>query len=435
MSNDGNYELIKGTTEQMPLFVLIQMGVLSFIIAMHNVLGLNINQYLILAFASFVIPFLKIEHLLPFSAFLIPLETGINGSLFIFLSAAILYRLPRVSPIMIIFPLIIFSIEILDIFCLVHVQSDFKKEIIYASFLFLFFIMLFVDTDTNLSKKILRYFIIGLAVVSAIYILRVLHTGTISMLLSSGGRTGEGIAEAQSENIGYITLNANTLGYFSAVGIALCLLGNKILNIKPALLIACLFMFIIAGITTVSRTWAMTAALALALYFLRSINKPWIWICIIAVIYAVMSFDLIPEPVIESFSRRFTDTDNMATAGGRSEIFERYNTFMLDNPEYLLFGIGVFDYDILTKVGHSMHNGLQQIFVSTGVFGLFMFVTAACKFYKLYIRPYPGPMMRWIPLIIAAIFLQSIQFLNPHILMMPLVMTTFVFKIRDWGNH
>lgn len=431
MSDVVRNKIIRDTNRPMPMFLLLQMGLLCILLAVQNIFGLDINQYIILAFASFVIPFLKIEHLLSFTAFIIPLATGINGGIFIFLSIAILLKLPKVSPLMTIFPCLLFCIEIWNILFFSQIDHDFKNEIIYLAYIFIFFIMLFVNTDTNLSKRIIRYFIVGMAIVSIIYVLRILQTGSLSMFVASGGRIGESIAEKQSENIGYIVLNANTLGYFSTVGITLCLLGTKILKFNSVVLITCFCIFIVAGSVTISRTWAMTTALAFTLYFLRSIKRPWVWVCAILGIYAIITYDLIPDSFIESFTKRFTQ-ENMETAGGRSEILEQFNEFMFSNPEYLPFGISIFNYDSIAHVGHSTHNAIQQIFVTTGLTGLLIFIIAAIKFYKLYIRPSTGPWFRWTPLIIAAIFLQTIQFLNPHILMMPLVMTTFVFKIQDW---
>ena len=412
-------------------FMFIHMALLCALLAFHNVLGLNINQYLILGFAAVIIPFLKLADLLAFTAFIIPLSTGINAGIFLVLTVALLFRLPKIAPQMVIFPCLLIAIEIWDIMDIPNLDYTFKDVAVYSGYLLIFFILLFVNTDTELSKRIIRYFIVGMAILCLIYVLRLLNSDSLLTFVSSGERMGENVAESQSENIGYIVLNANTLGYFSAVGISLCLLGKDILKLKPIILALSFIVFLIAGGATISRTWAMTVALALTFYFFRSINRPRIWITAILGVWGILWFDLLPETFVEAFTNRFMGGD-MESGNGRIELFEKYNEFMADHPEYLLFGITVTCYKHVAKIWNSTHNGIQQIYLSTGIAGLLLFVIATFQFYRKFILPNPGPLYRWMPFIIAAIFLQSIQFLNPHILMLPIVITTFTFKISGF---
>lgn len=431
MNFQANNDFMVYDNKHSSKFMFIHMALLCALLAFHNVLGLNINQYLILGFAAVIIPFLKLADLLAFTAFIIPLSTGINAGIFLVLTVALLFRLPKIAPQMVIFPCLLIAIEIWDLLDIPNLDYEPKEVVVYLGFLFIFFILLFVNTESHLSKRILRYFVVGMAILCLIYVLRLLQTGSLLEFVSSGDRMGENIAERQSENIGYIVLNANTLGYFSVVGISLCLLGKDVLKLNPIILAASFIIFFVAGGATVSRTWAMTAGLAIAFYFLRSIKRPWIWITAIIGIYVIITYDLLPDAFAEAFTQRFMG-DDIKTGNGRAELFELYNDFLVDHPIYLLFGITVICYKQVTKFWNSTHNGIQQIYLSTGIAGLLLFIIAAVQFYQKFIQSNPGPLYRWTPLVIAAIFLQSIQFLNPHILMLPLAITTFAFKIRDF---
>lgn len=191
----------------------------------------------------------------------------------------------------------------------------------------------------------------------------------------------------------------------------------------------------IGGAITISRTWAIMVVLILVLFVFRSINKPVVWIGSIAIVLCIIYFDLIPESFMKSFVNRFSER-NLGSGGGRVELFDEYNNFLYENPSYLIFGISVLGYkEVAYKIWNSTHNGIQQIYLCTGVVGFVIFILAAVMFYREFIANTHGPMYRWMPFLIAVLFLQTLQFLNPHILMLPLVMTAFILKIRDLNYH
>ena len=69
--------------------------------------------------------------------------------------------------------------------------------------------------------------------------------------------------------------------------------------------------------------------------------------------------------ISSGFINRFNNGE-FKSAGGRTELFESYNEYFLDNPQYWLTGTGVAYYKDICKQSNSMHNGTQQIYINTG---------------------------------------------------------------------
>ena len=139
------------------------------------------------------------------------------------------------------------------------------------------------------------------------------------------------------------------------------------------------------------------------------------------------------ELVLEYFTTRFTeDSNDLATAGGRTTVFQKYSDYLADNPLSLLFGTGAVYYREATGVGLSTHNAIQQILVSYGLLGLIIFVIALLKNVRRYFNR--NNVMTILPLCMTLLFVQTIQFLNPYFLMCPIIVAFYALKMGKYED-
>ncbi len=153
-------------------------------------------------------------------------------------------------------------------------------------------------------------------------------------------------------------------------------------------------------------------------------------LAVISLIFCATAIYLFDEYIVNAFNNitdRFTK-DNIETAGNRTVLFEEYNDFLLDNPEYLFYGTGALYYKEFAKVSNSTHNATQQIILCYGLLGFIIYIYVSVYFLRNY-RARKLKIIDYIPLFATIAFVQSIQFLNPYHLMLPVALSTFSLRI------
>jgi hypothetical protein len=118
---------------------------------------------------------------------------------------------------------------------------------------------------------------------------------------------------------------------------------------------------------------------------------------------------------------------NFDTAGNRTLLFKEYSEFMSLHSEYILTGTGAIYYKDIAQCSNSCHNAFQQIYVAYGVLGCVFFISAF--FMSIHKRASSCSFMNYVPFIFAIFFIQSIQFLNPFYLMLPVALTSVAYKM------
>ncbi len=87
------------------------------------------------------------------------------------------------------------------------------------------------------------------------------------------------------------------------------------------------------------------------------------------------------DPIIDSFIGRFED-DSLETGSGRTEILAHYNKLWIDDPVKILVGTGAIDYAYKSHYGHSIHNGIQQVYYCYGILGFICFLSVFIHYFR-----------------------------------------------------
>ena len=121
----------------------------------------------------------------------------------------------------------------------------------------------------------------------------------------------------------------------------------------------------------------------------------------------------------------------MSTAGGRSVLFARYMDAFLANPRLYFTGTGVTSYKEITGIYNSMHNATEQILVCYGIFGsILFFIGLLTPIVRCLRKNKDLWKMKILPFFAVVLFIQTIQFVNPDMLMMPYVIAVYCLRIR-----
>ena len=392
------------------------------------VVDINKMYLVLLTFATAAL--LDYKHIVYLLSFLFPLSCGIPGNYIYPLLAILLFIKDNNRGFnKLFFFIVIFLFEILH-YGAYSFDSQFAEVLGYASFIFLLsYIITDNSRDLDLSKC-LTFFCIGTCV---LFLGLVINTNILGEQIAS---TADGMRLGEIHELGdfketrmMLSVNANVVGYYSIAAIS-CLLVlqyyKKIHSIFFFILFAIAFY---AGLLSVSRTWFILLAVSFFTYliFMKSSRIKGIFL-IIALCIGAYIFLFQNAMIIDAYVERFVDdTNNLATAGGRTVIFQQYNEFLADNPIVLCFGTGAVYYMEVSGLKLATHNATQQILVSYGWVGLSIFIFALIRQIKKYFNR--KELIAILPLLTMTLFIQSIQFLNPYFLIGPIIIAILSLKI------
>ena len=277
----------------------------------------------------------------------------------------------------------------------------------------------------------MQYLSYGLFVTVSLVSIGVLKNPLDSVFFQEGAsRAVMGVVD--SDKLTHFALNANELAYYSVVLISILFLGRN--RIKAPLLIyfVMLSAAIVSGLLSQSRTWVMAVILMVILYILQGSFsnklKFMFWaILFIFLLYNVHSqfFDMATEGIQSRF-----DDASIKTAGNRTALFSEYNNSFFEHPEFWITGTGAMYYKDVIKASNSIHNGAQQIYICYGILGVLVYLSAIVVYYKKNCIGIKRGIISYIPICTTLFFIQSLQFLNPFHLMLPVALTTYAIRKR-----
>lgn len=173
-----------------------------------------------------------------------------------------------------------------------------------------------------------------------------------------------------------VSNNQNVLGVLCSTALYVFLILNykKLLPAYYAFLIPFIIGF---GLLTQSRAFMLALVVIFAYYIvavilenkknnIRSISSIAVPIAT-AVLCFVAFFHFLPQFADNLMGRLETDD----ITGGRGDIINYFNSFLLNNPRFLFFGAGgIQGYRQYAGTTFGAHNGLQQVLLTWGVAGL-----------------------------------------------------------------
>lgn len=258
-------------------------------------------------------------------------------------------------------------------------------------------------------------------------------SGWMAMMAAGSLRIG-GVVHSAFEGM-TIDINANTLAYLALTGTvtSIVLFRNKaILNDLHRILFIFQMIFVtVIGALTVSRSWLLVIAIcAILLYMSQKKTKntmlKYLLIILLIILSGAVIFSQGNNFIVNAFVKRFTNGE-MKTGAGRTEIFEQYMTLFWADDRFIWLGTGVTDYREVINMWQSMHMGLQQILICLGVPGAIVFLISVIKPVAFAIKERLS-LLYWIPFVAIVLFTQTIQFLNPWLIMLPYVIGVYTLK-------
>ncbi len=415
------------------VLMVVTIALLGITIYVGNIMTVNTSEITdIICLVSFTL--MPIPGIVSAICFLIPLYSGITA-LYVYGYAVVMILVKsRKFKVKMILPML--AIIVYELIMMMFVESgQLKSILVYGITLFLLFYMMHTE-DADPKTACIAY-VCGTLVLLICVFSTAIQINSAETVLSGEIRIGEyeGMEELKTGPIAIVSENANSLAYYSLVAIIIALNmlktiksgGGKVLTVSAILLMTFIALF------TVSRTFVIILLIALVLSFLSGFNfkQKLKFLFIIALILAVtVPYLQAKTQVLTAFTERFED-DSFATGTGRVEIFGKYMRFLWNNPLRLVFGTGAVFYKNVCGIPNSMHNGTQQILVSYGVLGfipvLFAFISPIFD----YLKRNKFRFAKFLPVLAAVAFTQSIQFLNPFNLMLPYAIAIMCMKIPD----
>lgn len=404
----------------------------SFLILIRDLGVATVSRAFFVVLTLLISVVLPYKSLRSFSFFYIVGGAGVYGGALAIIVVALLMKLEKKNIYQFVFTLIILLLELIH-FSTYSFNVEFNKYLVFSIFISFFFFLLFDDNyNNNEIYNDLRYYVLGTAVALFIIILHsVLLFGVAETLLGSA-RLGAGFEEEEMSE-GMTELNANYMGYYSIVAIALLLFIKNLFN-KNWLKYVLLTVLVLAGIMSSSRTWLLIMALVVIIHFIvgQKRTKFEIIVFVLLLIVFASRFTNYTDAFIGRFENRFEE-ENLSTVGRRTDIFAEYNQFLNEHPEKMMFGTGCIYYKKICNIAYSTHNGTQQLIVCCGLFGLIVFAWCGVVFYRRYYTKAVGFLV-YVPFFICVLFLQTIQFIYPTSLMLPLVAALLLLKLKPTHN-
>lgn len=416
------------------LLILMAVG-LSVLLVLRDILDFSISKYIFLAYSVAFMAVACYEVTVYMLCFMLPLVCGLPGTYI--MPCALVLLVFKKGKVNARFVLAIIILTFLELLASVWYPKQ-NLTIIVQYISFAGIMLYLIHDDTTLDNLMcVRMFFLGTILLCGVIVVAGLQEAPDNWLeLFAKGQFRFGETQVQQAASVSLKLNANSMAYYSVVGCACGLLFiDQSKGMRKLFWLVGVLVCLVAGILTLSRTWIITLFIILILYAASKLRSPKQFLTLLLVLavlvtVAVVYFNQNPE-LLAGLTTRLEDAD-VEGGNGRVDLFAKYMDIYLNNIRYVLLGMGVTQYRAISGI-NSLHNGTQQILVCCGLLGFIVYMVAligpvyrACKGKKY-------PMVFWLPLLSVVFFVQSIQFLNPMMLMLPYA--AGVFALKAGGNR
>lgn len=405
---------------------------LVLLLALRDIRSISLNKYIYAVYCIVPLIFVDYEEMFPVLSFIFPLLWGLPGTYILLATVALfIYKKGSIDSV---FLTCIVLFLILEIFAsLWYPQKDFVEIIGYLCTVST--LLIFIQEDGNIDyERCLQYFVTGCVILCGVIIICGLQNAPSDWLWRfSKGWFRFGETHGLGETGMTLKVNANTMAYYSLAGIAcgLPLFQRSHLVWKRLFLGAEMAILLIAGFLTVSRSWVLFLAITIMLFVKHNMQSPRLFfptLCLLALAGVAGTILLLQNPeLLDGFLTR-ASAKNIASGGGRTDLFVLYLHAFMSNLRFLFFGMGVTQYRTVSGVYNSLHNAAEQILVCYGLAGCWLFFYAIIQPVAGFVGKKIG-LIYWIPLIIISLFVQTIQFVNPDTLMLPYAMGVIALRM------
>lgn len=411
-------EMNKSNWENIPVSLLLSVLSVTALLLMRDILGISVNKMFFVLIVVGACLFMNYRSIIALLFFLMPVLNGLPGN----------YILPVVALALFIKQPTLMSrngyvfFTLLALFEIVHYpfysfSTDIPLTIGYLSVLFLMCYTISIKDGSLDYKQCLLFFCMG----NVVFLLIILgissaHGGSVASFVAEGYRIGEtkDLAEPMEGQL-MINANPNGLGAFAITGAAIVLVLYKARRISALILSVFLAVFILVGTLSFSRTFFLCLALLLFLVVVvkggeKKLRKRLPSIFALVIIVGALLFFLFSNELIYNVIYNRFAGDDMSTGNGRTEIMLMYHNWLSQHPICFLFGTGAVHYQDVVNLPSACHNAIQQIVVSYGIVGLFLFAVLVVSAIKY---SYNKFFLYLIPFIVVFISVQASRILNP----------------------
>ena len=396
------------------------------LLAIRDIAGVSFSKFLLVIYCLGFLAYAPVDCFAPMLCFTFPLTWGLPYT-YIYFGAICLFWLKRKKVPGRAFACSLFFLSLEFIASIWYIDTDYALILKYISTLTIFFTFLYDDYIDK--KSCVRAFYIGSIVLCVIILITTFKSAPSNWLyLFSKGWFRFGSKQAENIEGMMISVNANTLAYYSIVGI--CLSYSYLPDSKGKerwFYLSALALFTVSGVLTVSISWMLVFVVCSLLFVFTQTRSPKAVILtaigmISAFLIARIALSRTPE-LLTAFTTRLTTVD-LSTGDARTDLMLDYHNAFWNNPRFIFLGTGVTQYRQITNISNSFHNMIQQIFVSYGVIaGIIFFVGILSPIRN--VGRHSTVLLDWLPMIGVLVFTQTIQFINPESLMLPYVIAYF----------
>ncbi len=419
------------------LLAVMAIG-LSLLLIIRDVFGIELSKYIYLAYVVFFLFIAKYETMVYMVFFTLPLVCGLPATYIMLCALALLMiKKKKVNRWQLGMLLFVAAMEIFASFWYPKLDISFMMQYISHAGIMFYLIHDTTEVDNLRCVKMYTLGVCLLCVVIATTTLMYAPDNWLERFSKGLFRFG---ATQMSELEGMkLKLNANSLAYYSLTGMCCgTFLIEKAKGSGRFWYAVMIGVSAVAGFFTVSRSWLLVVAICVFLYMLSKAKRPGRFAALVLglVLMLLLTAQFVGglQKFIDAFTTRLND-ENMESGGGRLEIFERYMRAFFANPRAIFFGAGVSQYSEALRIGVSIHNGTQQLLVSYGVFGFIFVIVALFRPVAKACAQKKHGIVSWLPLIGIILFVQTIQFLNPMMLMLPFVVGVYALKADDTNDR
>lgn len=278
------------------------------------------------------------------------------------------------------------------------------------------------------KEGILMYSISTIISIVLVVIREVISVG-FDTIITYGMRFG-----ANYENVSVTSYNANELGLYACVAVALLM----VLNIKQKNKLSLIFSAIITflGFLSISRTYIVTILLVWVAYMLFNGIKVYNIIILSSSVIIILYILSICYPemaeYVFSFILERMNAEDIGSLSGRTDIAEFYLNNQFSDIWAMFFGFTQRYLHILH--GAASHNGFHEIFICWGIIGTFVVIywfyvlLSKCNENNVKIN---SVVINWCPVILFFIYIQTIQFFTQNCYLIVFLVSTLAFSLNN----
>lgn len=414
------------------LFTIYLVTFASLII-LRDVFSVDIPNIVFILIATLFFLLSDLNKIIAFIVFIIPISSGVPYTFITFIALIIILLKHRNQFLFnwtILIPLVLISIEAIHLY---HIHSNVTEFVRLAIFILFISIILLNKIENYSHLHIIQAFIMGYVLAGVDILWQTFKSVNFTQFVSVANRLGT-IQQFNSDRL-LVSPNVNTLGLFSIMTIVLILILIY-QNGKNKYLLPILFFAFLIGYMTLSRSFIITLAIIIIIFFLvtsKNFNKliKNIFILCITGVLIILLLKTTFADVTESLISRFEVED---MSNGRNSISEYYHNILLNDTRKLIFGVGIVNYDVKTNSKFSSHNATQEVVIAWGIIGLTIVTLFIFLIYQNGVRQITERnkiKIYFLPFFALLLFIQSGQFFSARALLLLLIVCFCSLRLID----